>query len=339
MPGNMSTPDASGGAASPEGGSPVLDASTPQADSGTAAPESDAGPIHQPDANTGGDADTVIADGGAPAEPDGSSGAGPDAAVIPPPVTEPQVTGFGIGITDVPNAVKFYTEVMKMTVEKQGVQREGKTETVLYASEAKRGARIVLMNFADMRNTRKITAKLVFQASSPGAVNTAASKFPDYKSRLNFGIVQFDGPETYIHEVGSIFDSGSGARVPYPIAMGFVVSDLAASRRFYTALGMDESRTGSFSVEDATGSGNITEYTVKFKTGSALVLQQWRPMRNAKDNPIKAVFAVPDAKAVADKLVAAGGSIVTPAARSAVYDNRLLVVAKDLDGYILDLVE
>ena len=62
-------------------------------------------------------------------------------------------------------------------------------------------------------------------------------------------------------------------------------------------------------------------------------------MRNAKDNPIKVVIAVPDAKAIADKLGAAGGSIVTPAARSPAFDNRLLIVAKDPDGYILEFVQ
>jgi len=62
-------------------------------------------------------------------------------------------------------------------------------------------------------------------------------------------------------------------------------------------------------------------------------------MRNAKDNPIKVVMFVPDAKAMADKVVAAGGSIAKPAERSPAYDNRLVVVAKDLDGYLLDIVE
>jgi predicted enzyme related to lactoylglutathione lyase len=259
---------------------------------------------------------------------------------IPAPVTSPLVWGFGIGITDVPAAVKFYTEVMKMTVEKEGVKRDDSTETVLYASEAKRGARLVLMKFDDQRNTRKITTKLVFQAQNASAVNRAAAKYPDYKSRLNFGIVQFDGPETYIHEVGGIFDSsGSRIAVPYPIAMGFSTSDLAASRRFYKSLGMTESRLGSFSVTDATGSGSIMEYSVKFSTGAGVVLQDWTPDRNSKDNPVKVVVFVPDAKALADKIVAAGGAIVKPAERTPVYDNRLVIVAKDLDGYIIELVQ
>jgi predicted enzyme related to lactoylglutathione lyase len=69
------------------------------------------------------------------------------------------------------------------------------------------------------------------------------------------------------------------------------------------------------------------------------VLQNWSTPRNSKDNPVKVIFFVPDAKAMADKVVAAGGSLVKPAERIALYDNRLVIVAKDRDGYMLDLVQ
>ncbi|MFM2420579.1 MAG: hypothetical protein RL385_5302, partial [Pseudomonadota bacterium] len=80
-------------------------------------------------------------------------------------------------------------------------------------------------------------------------------------------------------------------------------------------------------------------YSVRWKTGSALVLQDWSPRRNSKDNPVKSVMFVPDAQAVADKVVAGGGTIAKPAARSPAYDNRLVIVAKDLDGYEIELVQ
>ena len=263
-------------------------------------------------------------------------------AEIPAPVTEPVIWGYGIGITDIAAATKFYTDVMKMTVVKDAVQRDGRTDTLLYSTEAKRGGRIILMKFDDMRETRKITAKLVWQASNASAVNRAAAMYPDYESRLNVGIVQFDGPETYIQEVGGIFDTTSGANaimVPYPIALGFAVSDQPASRKFYTGIGMTDSSLGTFTVTDATGTGSITEYTVKYPTGPGVVVQAWSPMRNAKDNPVAVIIMVPDAQAVADKVMAGGGTIVKPAERSAFYDNRLLVVAKDIDGYILEIVQ
>ncbi|HET6339418.1 MAG TPA: VOC family protein, partial [Polyangiales bacterium] len=269
----------------------------------------------------------------------GAAGASPPLD-IPAPMPAPLIWGFAIGITDLPAATKFYTDVMKMTVAKAAIKRDDRTDTTLYGTEAMRGARLVLMKFDDMRNTRKITAKLVWQAQSASTVDRAASMYPDYVSRLNFGIVQFDGPETYIMEVGGSFDTGGGSiSVPYPIALGFAVSDQPASRKFYTALGMTDSSVGTFSVTDASGTGSITEYSVKFTEGSGVVLQQWSPMRNAKDNPVGMIILVPDAKAMADKVVAAGGTIVKQAERTPAYDNRLLVVAKDLDGYILEIVE
>jgi predicted enzyme related to lactoylglutathione lyase len=267
----------------------------------------------------------------------------PQTPAIPPPVNVPYVWGVGIGISDVSSAVNFYTGVMQMTVEQSDVQRADRTETVLFASQAQRGSRLVLMNFNDKRNTENITAKLVWQASNPTAVSATAANYPGYVSRLAGPIVQFDGPETYIQEVGNGFDTGgTGISVPYLIALGFSVTNQTASRNFYTsAFGMTEALTGTFSVTDATGSATITEYTEQYSTqgGAAIVLQAWTPMRNSKNNPVKIVLFVPDAQAAADSVVAAGGTIVDPAGRSPVYDNRKLIVAADLDGYVLELVE
>ena len=292
----------------------------------------------------GGTSATVGTDAGGLAPDASEGGTTQPTAAIPPPATAPYLWGAGVGITDVPSAVKFYTGVMQMTVEQSDVQRDDRTETVLVASQGKRGSRLVLMNFNDKRNTQKITAKLVWQASNPMGVSTAAASYPGYVSRLAGALVQFDGPETYIQEVGSTFDTGgTGITVPYLIALGMSVSDQTASRKFYTtAFGMTtEALTGTFPITDATGSATVTEYTEQFSTqmGAAIVLQAWTPMRNSKNNPVKIVLFVPDAQAAADKVVAAGGTSVKPAERTPVYDNRKLVVAADLDGYILELVE
>jgi predicted enzyme related to lactoylglutathione lyase len=283
-------------------------------------------------------------DGGTDGGAAGTGGATqPPTQPAPTPVTTPYVWGVGIGITDVPAAVKFYTEVMHMNVEQMDVRREDRTETVMVSAEAKRGPRVVLMHFDDMRSTEKITAKLVWQAPNPTAVSLAAASYPGYVSRLTGLIVQFDGPETYIQEVGNAFDSGgAGITVPYLIAMGMSVSDQAASRKFYTtAFGMTEAPTGTFPLTDATGAATVTEYTVQYSTqgGAAIVLQAWAPPRNSMNNPIKVVLFVPDAQAAADKVVAAGGTIFKPAERTPIYQNRKLIVAKDLDGYVLELVE
>jgi catechol 2,3-dioxygenase-like lactoylglutathione lyase family enzyme len=282
--------------------------------------------------------------GGGGMDADGGTAgtAGGDAAVleIPDPVTEPYAWGFGLGVSDLPAAVEFYTTVMELTVEKE-VTRGDRTEAILYAEGAQRGARLILMKFDDGRATRNITAKLVWQSSNASAINRAASSYPDYVRRITFPVVQFDGPDTYIQEVGGIFDpEGGSIDVPYLVALGFSVSDLAASRAFYsTGLGMEEASVGTFPVTDATGSGTITEYSERYPAGAGIVLQAWSPERGSKDNPVKVVLFVPDAAATADAVVTGGGSIVEPAARSDVYDNRLLIVAKDRDGYLLELVQ
>ncbi|HKP59699.1 MAG TPA: VOC family protein [Polyangiales bacterium] len=355
--GMSGTPMASAGTAA---GSGTVGASgSPSSMAGRSSPAASGTSGSTPGGGGGAGSTAASGAGGAGAAGGGMSGAGTGAgsdaisgaggaagastpAEIPPPVTAPAVWGYAIGITDVAAATKFYTDVMKMTVVKDAVKRDDRTDTLLYSTQAMRGGRVMLMKFDDMRETRKITAKLVWQAQSATSVNRAASMYPDYESRLNIGIVQFDGPETYIQEVGGIFDTTAGANaitVPYPIALGFAVSDQPASRKFYTALGMTDSSLGTFSVTDATGTGSITEYTVKYETGPGVVLQQWSPMRNAKNNPVGVILMVPDAKAMGEKVMAAGGTIVKPAERSAFYDNRLLVVAKDLDGYILEIVE
>jgi predicted enzyme related to lactoylglutathione lyase len=326
-----------GGAPSVTGGGGTASTSNP---TGTPATTRDGG-----GANGNGGATATA--GTAPGGPAPEAGAGgttqPPTAAVPPPVSVPYVWGVGIGITDLPAAVKFYTEVMKMTVEQNDVMRDDRTETVLFASEAKRGSRLVLMNFNDKRNTQKITAKLVWQAPNPMGVSSAAANYPGYVSRLTGAIVQFDGPETYIQEVGSAFDTGgAGISVPYGIALGMSVSNQPASTNFYTTVfEMTGSTTGTFPVTDATGSATVTEYTVQYSTqgGAAIVLQAWTPSRNSKDNPVKIVLFVPDAQAAADKVVAAGGTVVKPAERTSVYENRKLIVAEDLDGYVLELVE
>lgn len=279
----------------------------------------------------------------ASAQAAGAGGDPADAAPIPDPVETPVVWGVGLGVSDVPAAIKFYTEVMQMTVEKEEVQREDRVETVLASTKAGRGSRLVLMKYNDGRETRKISVKLVWQAPSPSNINRAAAMHPDYVSRLNIGIVQFDGPDTYIQEVGSSFDDGgAGIMDPYMVALGFSVTDSAKTVSFWEmVVGMEESPLGTFTVTDATGTGSISEVTLQIPTGggSALIPQEWSPMRNSKDNPVKVVLFVPDAQSNADKVMAAGGSIIQPAARSAAYDNRLLIVAKDPDGYLVEIVQ
>jgi predicted enzyme related to lactoylglutathione lyase len=343
----------SAGASAGSAGRAGSPGSTAAAGTGPAAPSGSAGAGTSAAAGSGGpsqagaDAPAAGADGNAAAA--GSSapaaGAGGDASSgpIPDPVKDPVVWGVGVGVSDVPAAVKFYTEVMAMTVEKENVQREDRVETVLASTKAGRGSRLILMKYNDGRETRKISAKLVWQAPSPSSIDRAAAMHPDYVSRLNIGIVQFDGPDTYIQEVGSSFDTGgTGIMEPYMVALGFSVTSSPATSSFWQMIvGMEEAPLGSFTVTDASGTASIAEVTLTIPTGggSAIIPQEWTPMRNSKDNPVKVVLFVPDAQAAAEKAMAAGGSIVQPAARSDVYENRLLIVSKDPDGYLVEIVQ
>ncbi|TID17380.1 hypothetical protein E6O75_ATG08126 [Venturia nashicola] len=77
--------------------------------------------------------------------------------------------------------------------------------------------------------------------------------------------------------------------------------------------------------------GGPTLIPMKFKTGGSSPITEDRPVKNL---PVKLTFTVPDAKAVVDKVVKAGGKAVTDikgGKTGALY-------AKDLDGYLLELI-
>lgn len=69
---------------------------------------------------------------------------------------------------------------------------------------------------------------------------------------------------------------------------------------------------------------------MKFKTGGSSPFAEDRPV---KDLPVKLTFTVPDAKVVVDKVVKAGGKVVKD-----VKGKEGVLYAKDLDGYLLELI-
>ena len=73
--------------------------------------------------------------------------------------------------------------------------------------------------------------------------------------------------------------------------------------------------------------------------GSRLVLMHWTDgsKRNYKDNPIKLVLGVPDAKAVADRIRAEGLEIVREPVQSKVSPNIVGFAKHDPDGYLIEL--
>ena len=90
-------------------------------------------------------------------------------------------------------------------------------------------------------------------------------------------------------------------------SIGIGVSDLKRSVDFYTRVcGMKQLQTIKLDYMDEVIVGYSPEGTTS--KGSRLVLMHWTDgsKRNYKDNPIKLVLGVPDAKAVADRIRAEG---------------------------------
>jgi acyl dehydratase/catechol 2,3-dioxygenase-like lactoylglutathione lyase family enzyme len=117
-------------------------------------------------------------------------------------------------------------------------------------------------------------------------------------------------------------------------AVGLGVSDLARSVDFYTrVLGMTQIRTFKIPYMD--------EVVVAYEGRTAVVLMHYTDgsARNYTDNPVKLILYVPDPGAVVELIRAEGLSIVREAAPHPMLDGAVMALAKDPDGYSLELVE
>ncbi|KHL08976.1 putative enzyme related to lactoylglutathione lyase [Mumia flava] len=121
-------------------------------------------------------------------------------------------------------------------------------------------------------------------------------------------------------------------------AAGIGVADLRASATFYSeALGMSELTT--FEIP-----GYMDEIVLGFDDstrGASVVLMHYTDGRkhDYADNPVKLVFYVPDPTATAAAIEQAGGSIVLEPAPQASLGGAVVGLAKDLDGYTIELLE
>jgi lactoylglutathione lyase len=122
-------------------------------------------------------------------------------------------------------------------------------------------------------------------------------------------------------------------------SVGVGVSDLKKSVDFYTRVcGMKQVQTIKLDYMDEVILAYSADGTIA--KGSRLVLMHWTDgsKRNYKDNPIKLVLGVPDAKAVADRIRAEGLEIVREPVQSKVSPN-IVGFAKDPDGYLIELLQ
>jgi lactoylglutathione lyase len=117
-------------------------------------------------------------------------------------------------------------------------------------------------------------------------------------------------------------------------AVGIGVSDLAKSVDFYSrVIGMTQTQTFSLDY--------MEEVVLAFEGRTAVVLMHYTDgsARNYKDNPVKLVFYVVDPREISDRIKAEGLEIVREPAPMVNMGGALLGLAKDPDGYIVELIQ
>ncbi len=117
-------------------------------------------------------------------------------------------------------------------------------------------------------------------------------------------------------------------------ATGIGVTDLEASAAFYkAALGMKEVTRFKLAYMD--------EIVLGHDGRVALVLMHWTDgsERHYRDLPIKLVFYVTDPKAVAARVVEAGGKITFGPEPVASLGGAVVGLCKDLDGCVVELLQ
>lgn len=117
-------------------------------------------------------------------------------------------------------------------------------------------------------------------------------------------------------------------------AVGIGVSDLERSTDFYTrVLGMTE--TQRFSLP------HMDEVIVGFKGSMAIALMHWTDgsAQHYRANPVKLVFYVGDAKAIADAIRAEGLKVTREPAPLKGFGDTLIGLAEDPDGYVIELLQ
>jgi len=117
-------------------------------------------------------------------------------------------------------------------------------------------------------------------------------------------------------------------------ATGIGVSDLAASSAFYqAALGMQVTQT--FQLD------HMDEIVLAHEGRNAVVLMHWTDgsARNYKDAPVKLVFYYTDPPAIADRIKAAGLEVTRYPERLPSFGNAMVGLAKDPDGYVIELLQ
>jgi lactoylglutathione lyase len=125
------------------------------------------------------------------------------------------------------------------------------------------------------------------------------------------------------------------ARSPENLAaVGIGVSDMARSEDFYTrVLGMQ--------VQQRIDLPHMKEVIVGYEGRTSVVLMNWvdGSSPNYRNNPVKLVFFVPDAKALMERVRAEGLPISREAELVPEFNNMIIGLAEDPDGYVVEFLQ
>jgi lactoylglutathione lyase len=116
--------------------------------------------------------------------------------------------------------------------------------------------------------------------------------------------------------------------------VGIGVSDMARSEDFYTRiLGMQ--------VQQRIDLPHLKEVIVGYAGRTSVVLMHWLDGSNPnyRNNPVKLVFFVPDAKAVMERIRAEGLPITREAEVTPEFNNMIIGLAEDPDGYVVEFLQ
>ncbi|HXU99762.1 MAG TPA: VOC family protein [Caulobacteraceae bacterium] len=125
------------------------------------------------------------------------------------------------------------------------------------------------------------------------------------------------------------------ARAPENLAaVGIGVSDMARSEDFYTRiLGMQ--------VQQRIDLPHLKEVVVGYQGRTSVVLMHWLDgsSPNYRNNPVKLVFFVPDARALMERIRADGLAVSREPEPASDFNNMIIGMAEDPDGYVVELLQ
>jgi lactoylglutathione lyase len=151
---------------------------------------------------------------------------------------------------------------------------------------------------------------------------------------LTFGLAACGGEAARPAQLVAAAVSALAPKDPLLSAVGIGVSDLQKSTDFYiNVMGMQKIKTYELEA--------LNEVVLGYPEGeSYIVLMNWHDgtKRNYKDLPVKVVTRTKDPAALAAKIKAAGFTVTREPSPSAQVGNAIVGLAKDPDGYVLELL-